>query len=406
MPPTVQPTQSHKKQKRQFDNFDFCDFRRSDVLPEPNFPARPDEFVGRRQHIEAFRYALQQGLAAGRTSSFAILGDWGIGKSSLLLKFAAVCSEPAFAILPVPFSASSDIHDYMRLAESLLDKFGDALLALPNLQARLRAELRNWKLKRLNFGAIGLERQSSRLFLSTGSSLLRYTLKEAWDHFLRPARLNGAIFFVDDLQNITGIGKSELALTIRDQFQSLGVEGMNYSICFSAKSDYFAETKTLAEPAVRFYTKVYLEPFTVEETIEYTRSVFSTSPDTTAILAAWLHEKTLGHPYFLAFVCKHLSAAENQIQPRQLKAIWPAIFDQLGREKFRSDISQLSAQDRALVREFASLGESEIPAHHLTGKIHRQYLARLLEKGLLVRTGRGRYKLYHPLFREFLRQTQ
>src|SRR6266516_188534 len=53
------------------------------MRPEPNFPVRPDEFVGRRQHIEAFREALQQGLTAGRTSSFAILGDWGIGKSSL-----------------------------------------------------------------------------------------------------------------------------------------------------------------------------------------------------------------------------------------------------------------------------------------------------------------------------------
>ena len=31
---------------------------------------------------------------------------------------------------------------------------------------------------------------------------------------------------------------------------------------------------------------------------------------------------------------------------------------------------------------------------------------RLTEKGLLIRTGRGRYKLYHPLFREFLRQTK
>src|SRR5437899_8958284 len=137
MPPTVQPTQSHKNQKRQFDNFDFCDFRRSDVLPEPNFPARPDEFVGRRQHIAAFRQALQQGLSAGRTSSFAILGDWGIGKSSLLLKFATVCSDPAFAILPVFISASKDIHDYLRLAESLLDKFAEALLTVPNLTARL-----------------------------------------------------------------------------------------------------------------------------------------------------------------------------------------------------------------------------------------------------------------------------
>src|SRR6267378_5292002 len=115
------------------------------MLPEPNFPVRPDEFVGRKQHIEAFRYALEQGLAAGRTSSFAILGEWGIGKSSLLLKFATVCSEPAFAMLPVFISASKDIHDYLRLAESLLDKFADALLAVPQMQARLRAELRNWR---------------------------------------------------------------------------------------------------------------------------------------------------------------------------------------------------------------------------------------------------------------------
>ena len=253
------------------------------MRPEPNFPVRPDEFVGRSHHIEAFREALQQGLAAGRTSSFAILGDWGIGKSSLLLKFAAVCAEPAFAILPILFSASTDIHDYMRLAESLLDKFGDALLAMPNLEARLRAELRNWRFKRLNLGAVGLERHSRRLFLSSGSSLLRHKLKEAWDHFFRPAQLNGAIFFLDDLQNI-GISKSDLALTIRDQFQFFGIEGMNYSVCFSAKPDYFAETKALAEPAVRFYTKVYLEPFTFEETIEYTRSVFGTSPDPSAII--------------------------------------------------------------------------------------------------------------------------
>jgi hypothetical protein len=375
------------------------------VLPEPNFPVKPEEFVGRRHQIEAFRETLQQGLAAGRTSSFAILGDWGIGKSSLLLKFAAVCAEPAFAFLPVLFSASTDVHDYMQLAESLLDKFGDALLALPNLQARLRSELRNWKLKRLNFGGVGLERQSSRLFLSTGSSLLRHTLKEAWDHFLRPAQLNGAIFFLDDLQNVS-ISKSDLALTIRDQFQFFGIEGMNYSVCFSAKPDYFAETKALAEPAVRFYTKVYLEPFTVEETVEYTSSAFGSSSETMAMVAAWLHEKTLGHPYFLAFVSKQLKATKSQINPQQLEAIWPTIFDQLGREKFRADISQLSVQDLAVVRQFASQGESEIPAHHLTGKIHRQYLARLVEKGLLVRTGRGRYKLYHPLFREFLRQTQ
>jgi len=84
------------------------------MLPEPNFPVRPDEFVGRTREIGTFREALRYGLATGRTSSFAILGEWGIGKSSLLRKFASVCSEPTFAMLPVFLSASRDIHDYLR----------------------------------------------------------------------------------------------------------------------------------------------------------------------------------------------------------------------------------------------------------------------------------------------------
>src|SRR6266576_2150093 len=112
MPPSVQPTQSHKNQKRQFDNFDFCDFGRSDVLPEPNFPARPDEFVGRDTQIEAFREVLAQRLLTGRTPSFAVLGDWGVGKSSLLLKYSAICAKPEHAMLPVFFSVSTELSDY------------------------------------------------------------------------------------------------------------------------------------------------------------------------------------------------------------------------------------------------------------------------------------------------------
>ncbi len=374
------------------------------MLPEPNFPAKPNEFIGRRTQITIFRQALQHGLTTGRTSSFAILGDWGIGKSSLLLKFATLCSEPPFALLPVFISGSKDIHDYLRLAENLLDKFADALLALPTMQTRLRTELRNWRFKRVNVGGFDLERESPRFFLSSGSSLLRHTLKEAWDHFLRPARFNGAIFFLDDLQNITSISKADLALTIRDQFQSLGIDGLNYSVCFSAKPDYFSETKGLAEPAARFYTKLYLDPFTLDETHEYARSVFKLAPEVSPTIAAWLQEKTCGHPYFLAFTCKHVSGVMTHIHPEKLEPSWPIIFDQLGREKFRSDVSQLSARELELIHEFASHGDGELATHHFTRKFQTEYFARLAEKGLLIRTGRGRYKLYHPLFREFLRQ--
>ena len=376
------------------------------MLPEPSFPVSPDEFVGRRSEIDEFREALRHGLAAGRTSSFAILDDWGIGKSSLLWKFADICSEPSYVMLPVFLSVSSDIHDYLRFAEILLDKFAEALLSHPNMQGRLRTELQDWRFKQAHFGAVGLERESPRLFLGSGTSLLRHTLTEAWDHFLRPAGLKGAIFFVDDLQNITSISKQDLALILRDQFQSFGVKMLNYSICFSAKSDFFAETKALADPAVRFYTKLYLEPFTRGEIVEYARSVFDLPPDAAATVAAWLQEKTLGHPYFLACVCKYVSTTMSRIVPQTLKRVWPAILGELGRERFCQDLSRLSAKEQGLIHQFASLGDGEFAPQHFTGKFQREYFARLVEKGLLIRTKRGRYRLYHRLFREFLQKSK
>src|SRR5437764_1401251 len=256
------------------------------MLPEPNFRVRPDEFVGRIREIEIFCQFLQQGLVTGRTASFAILGDWGIGKSSLLLKLAATCSQPPFAMLPVFISVSTDIPDYLRLAEVLLSQFTDVLLTAPNMQARLRAKLRNWRFERVNFGGVTLERESPRLFLSSGSSLLRHMLTEAWDHFLRPAGLNGAIFFLDDLQNLTCI-------------------------------------------------------------------------------------------------CKYLMTTEKQIEAHKLETTWPAILDHLGREKFRSDVSKLSAKELQLIHQFASVGEGQVSADHFGGKFQREYFARLVEKGLL-----------------------
>lgn len=162
------------------------------MLPEPNFPVKPDEFIGRRPEIEAFRLALQQGLLTGRTSSFAVLGDWGMGKSSLLLKFAAVSAEPTFGMLPVFLSSSKDIRDYLRLAECLLDKFAETLANVLTLRARLRSELQNWRLKRATWGGIACDRKAPPFFLSSGSALLRHTLIEAWRRFVQPSHLKGS----------------------------------------------------------------------------------------------------------------------------------------------------------------------------------------------------------------------
>ena len=78
------------------------------MLPEPSFPAKPNDFIGRTREIESFRAALRQSLATQRMPSFAVLGNWGIGKSSLLFKLADCCSHAEPRMLSVHFSVSQE----------------------------------------------------------------------------------------------------------------------------------------------------------------------------------------------------------------------------------------------------------------------------------------------------------
>jgi hypothetical protein len=189
------------------------------------------------------------------------------------------------------------------------------------------------------------------------------------------------------------------ALTIRDQFQALAVEGINFSVCFSAKPDYFSGISSFAEPAVRFYNKIILAPFTFEETCEYSRAVFEGPADFVA-LARWLYEKTLGHPYFLAFISREL-LAHGSASPEHA---WREIAARLEREKFESDVAQLSEKDIGLLRTLAASHEHEFSPTPFVKQFQYEYFRRLTDRGLLIRSGRGRYKLYHPLFRAFLQQ--
>src|SRR5215469_13831254 len=219
------------------------------MLPEPNFLVSPQEFVGRKAHVDECTEALRYSTLTGRMASFAVLGDWGIGKSSLLFKLAASCADSNFRMLPVTLSLSNDISDYMRFAEALCDRLAHALLASDSLATRFRAEIENWKLSRISLGALTIDRHSQRYFLSSGSALLRHALGEAWDRFIRPAYA-GAIFFLDDLHNLATPTVQDTALIVRDQFQFFGVEGINLSVCFSAKPDYFSGS--IASPSLPF----------------------------------------------------------------------------------------------------------------------------------------------------------
>lgn len=232
--------------------------------------------------------------------------------------------------------------------------------------------------------------------------MLRHSLTEAWRRFVQPAHFRGAIFFLDDLHNITSLSKADLALMLRDQFQWFGIESLNYSVCFSARANYFSWVRSFAEPAVRFYERLYLAPFTLEETTEYVQAVFGPQPSKTQELTKWLYKKTVGHPYFLAFISRQLLAQARGSPVESPARLWPGIFRQLKREKFSSDVVELSKKEIELLLRVGKLHELEFSPAQFVRRSHYKYFSKLVERGLLTPTERGRYKLYHPLFKLFL----
>lgn len=72
-------------------------------------------------------------------------------------------------------------------------------------------------------------------------------------------------------------------------------------------------------------------------------------------------------------------------------------------EKFNDDITQASEIELKVLQEMASINTETISPSQLSIKNARKYLKLLTEKkGLVVKTKRGEYSLYHPLFKEYL----
>jgi hypothetical protein len=109
--------------------------------------------------------------------------------------------------------------------------------------------------------------------ISSASALLCHALVEAWNPFIRPT-YEGAFLFLDDLCNLaTPTGQDRTHQ--RSVSELPNRRCVNLSGCFSARRDYSSGVRSFAEPAVGFYNKCDLEPFTLEETLEYAQAAFA-----------------------------------------------------------------------------------------------------------------------------------
>lgn len=361
------------------------------VAPNPFTPQsglEPKILGGRDGLVEEFVHLLEK-RKKGSQLHLLMLGEWGVGKTSLLKFYKKVAQNLEFKAVYVSVPRSSSRDSYREVLSSLLEEISFGLGREFNSESKNRLFSRNPSLALTDFLVENFKFQDSQLLL----------------------------VLVDDIQNICEMPQVLDILRLSLSSEKL-LEEANYLFVLASTPSGWRSFLERHNPIGRFFrTKQMLDKlsyqdldFTIRETLLNTGVKFSGQ-----IIANCWHY-TQGHPYELQLLASHLY--DNQHAGIVDEECWEIALintlKDLGVEYFASLYNKASEREKELLNIFAEkkqpLGISEIrEIMILERKVKgfpianiKNFLYRLEDKGLLRREEDKRYHLLDNMFAEYI----
>ncbi|MDA4110942.1 MAG: hypothetical protein OK439_00275 [Thaumarchaeota archaeon] len=376
----------------------------------PQQPAQPEYFADRKIELRDFRrMAINSGrLKIPTPVNYAILGSWGQGKTSVLYKFRQVVIEDLqkeIKCVCIYFALSPEsCQNWERFTSDFLQDIPSNLTSSGKITKKIKAELGKWEIS-LNLGPVGATRKREER-----KPRLLDALQVLWNKHLEPSGTQIAFIMLDDLHYFPLHKEESAYLTLRTTFQELVNRKCNYSLIITAPTLLFTDIAEVAEPLGRFFRPIDLNMFAFEDAKEAVeirlKSVASNVRVSDETIRAIL-EKTGGHPYLLMFTMHELLNMLGQVKSVEVESFaqnWPRIEALLGRQIFAQKFQHASPTERKLLIEIAKKDSKLVsPGAFSQFKGASRLFARLEDEELLIRSDRGKYSIFHPLFAEYLK---
>ncbi len=379
----------------------------------PQHPAQPLCFADRAEQLRYFKETVKNSAVLDPPAplNYAIIGTWGQGKTSLIYKLRQIAleelqNEIRCVCIYFPLSPQ-DCQSWDDFTESFLRTVKSTIKATNKVLPKIKGEVDKWEVG-LNLGVVSAQRNAAE----KQPTNLTDALQQLWEKHLKPSGVQIAFIMLDDLHYFPIRAEDSAYLNLRTTFQELVNRKCNYSLVVTAQSLLFSEIAELAEPVVRFFKRFDLKPFTFDEAKESVDVRLKIAHNKTSIddkVIRTVTERTNGHPYLIMFSMFELlmRTSENQkIELQDLQNAWPAIEASLGEMIFSQKYQIASEKERQLMIAIADTKKDFVsPADFKKfGSSVAELFSRLEKKELLLRQGRGKYCLFHPMFAEFLRQ--
>ena len=367
-------------------------------------PVPPEKFAGRIHQISEFDRFIADTIE-GNSKNLAVLGGWGIGKTSLLRTFKHRAEQKNCAATIIELGDSTD--SFIALFETITQSLAKDATRMNGVAAKIQEFLEGLSLS-VNYGPIGISYYEKKKVTPN-----MFKFKEDLISISRTLD-TPYLIMLDNAEQLLSIKGAIFEL--RNIFQMIqSVDNVRCMLILSGKETLFADMRSASEPAVRFFWGIELEPFSREETKE---ALTKPLKDTDIVFEDACMDKifdlTQGHPYFVQVFAYNLfsTRTSTRIAVEDLEQNYTRILTYLGKRLFESIYSRVSLNERKVLGAFLNtdkntLSNSEIA--ELSGvKSVNIYLKNLSDSAtpLLLRVDRGKYTLFHPLFAEYLKTLQ
>lgn len=376
-------------------------------------PIDPNDFVGRVQELETFKQRLRQ-TEEGSLASMAVAGGYGIGKTSFLHKCRTIAEEGG--ALSIYFSLN-EMDDLNRetLSKMLIERLQERVkeeIILQRISAKVLDVLKKIRIKISPSEEgpsveLGLDGSSSGIPFPNLHSALSVAWKALQGH------KKAIVFFIDEAR-VLEKNRADLILYLRAVLEQLQIARVPVMIVPGGKLTISGPSGSGFSPLVRTFPPAVLENFNLEESKAFirkklTKVKLSISDEVLCLV----YSVTEGHPFVLsAYMAtaysklksgedelrkEHFEAADIEFVKRVLSPFFSRFYDQVGKNS-RSILTEMAKKngkiDLSELCEIMSKGSNELSP----------YLAKLTQDGAILRIDRGKYKLFHKLLAQYIKQ--
>jgi len=375
---------------------------------KPGSGLYPPYFADRTREIEIFQRKLDQTID-GTPMHMSIIGDWAMGKTSLMRRLREVAEEQKCFVSEMIASPTDSTETFVN---NLSDNLADDLRRYGKDTTYKKIKVALSKIDSVGVSAFGFGSsvQRTKQDHSSPQFALRVGIRTMWEHLSKDYR--AMVILIDDFDLICNDDDKlrEIMLTVRNALMESIKDGVKV-ICVVSGTKLFEQFESIHGPLIRFFEPFVLLNLTLPEAkkaieIPLQETDVKFSPN----IVDNIVEVTQQHPYYIQEFCYVLY--ENAVNKRVTSIVYESTYNKiihdLARKLWHQRVSELG--DLSLnVISIISNGNSTVDdiikigkKYHLQSGNIRTVLTRLLGSGIILRTGRGTYEIKDKLFGTYI----